>query len=339
MKIAPAQINGFLAKPPPQIRLILIYGPDQGLVRERADMLAKKLVPDLNDPFRVTHLGSTDLHESPARLQDEAATDAFGGGKRLIRIQHAQENISASIAKFLDNMPAADSCILIEAGDLDKKSKLRQFCEAENACVTAIPCYLEDEQTRLQTISAILKQNGQSAPRDVLEYLQNALPPDRLALRSEVEKLSLYTDGKKEITLQDVKSVIHDGGAAELDELVLSAADGNKVHTIALLNRLYEEQTSTIAILRMAQRHFLRLQLVKSYIESGLAAKLALKKLQPPVFWKQEDQLARQAQKWSLPTMEKILYKLQEAECAAKKSGTPDQALCAQLLLQIANIA
>ena len=36
MKIQPARAEAFIAKPDPTIRAVLFYGPDAGLVRERA---------------------------------------------------------------------------------------------------------------------------------------------------------------------------------------------------------------------------------------------------------------------------------------------------------------
>ena len=41
MKIQPARIEAFLAKPDAAARAVLLYGPDAGLVRERADKLAR----------------------------------------------------------------------------------------------------------------------------------------------------------------------------------------------------------------------------------------------------------------------------------------------------------
>mgnify|MGYP003340380061 CR=1 FL=1 len=53
MKLDSRSIPGFLASPDPEIRAVLLYGPDEGKVRERGADLARKIVPDLNDPFRI----------------------------------------------------------------------------------------------------------------------------------------------------------------------------------------------------------------------------------------------------------------------------------------------
>ena len=336
MKLATAQINSFLQNPDPKVRVILLYGPDAGLVRERADGVARKIVPDLGDPFRVALLTGGAVNDDSARLFDEVAAQALGGGRRLVRVQHAVESNNAALGKLLADLPQTDSLVLIEAGELDKRSKLRALCEGETPFACGIPCYVEDSRQRQQTISDILKTEGLTAPRDVIQLLDSTLPPDRIALRSEVEKLALYARGQKTITLEDVHAVIHNAGAAEIDDLIHAAAGGEAKRVATLLDHLFAEQTSPVAILRAAQRHFLRLQLARSHCDNGLSSSEAIKKLAPPVFWKHVEPMARQVQRWPSPNLERFLQRLYEAEAAVKRTGTPDTALCAHLLLQAA---
>ena len=54
MKVSGAAIERFVAKPDPAARLVLVFGPDGGLVRERATKLARTVVADLNDPSPST---------------------------------------------------------------------------------------------------------------------------------------------------------------------------------------------------------------------------------------------------------------------------------------------
>ena len=339
MKLASAQIAGFLANPPAAVRVILLFGPDAGLVRERADALAKKTVPDLADPFRVALLTGASVNEDPARLYDEAAAQALGGGRRLIRVQQALDSNATALGKLLADMPSGDSLIIMEGGELDKRSKLRALCEGADPQAAGIPCYVEDSAQRQRVIVDILKAEGLTAPRDVVQLLDDTLPPDRIAMRSELEKLALYKRGAAPpaVALDDIHAVLHDAGAAALDDLVLAAASGDAARVATLLEHLFAEQTAPVAILRAAQRHFLRLQLARAAMDdNGLSAGEAIKRLQPPVFWKAVAQVTQQAQRWSAAQIEKLLDKLYEAEAAVKRTGTPDTALCAQLLLQTA---
>ena len=335
MKIAPAQTNSFLQKPNTTIRVALIYGPDAGLVRERGDMLAKQIVPDLHDPFRTANLTGISFSDDPARLFDEMAAQALGGGRRLIRIQNAAENMAMALANLLKDLPASDSFLLIEGGDLDKRSKLRSMCE-NDAHAAAIPCYVEEGVSRHRAITDILQAEGLRIDRDALALLGDILPPDRLAMRSELEKLALYI-GKKDATvkLDDVEAIVQDAGNAELDDLIFAVGSGDAKRVATMLDRLLEEQTSAVALLRSAERHFMRLQIARYHMDNGMSAGEAVKKLQPPVFWKYVDSMVAQLRRWPAAKIDLALARLYEAEAAVKRTGTPDEALTAQLLLRM----
>jgi DNA polymerase-3 subunit delta len=76
-------IDSFLARPDPARPIILLYGPDAGLVRERADALIASGVDDPNDPFSLVRLDGDDLATEPSRLVDEAMTvPLFGESRR-----------------------------------------------------------------------------------------------------------------------------------------------------------------------------------------------------------------------------------------------------------------
>jgi len=338
MKLTSSQIVSFLQSPNPAVRVMLFYGPDAGLVRERADQMAIKIVRDKDDPFRLALLTGDAVTDDPARLADEMAAMALGGGQRLVRLRHVKDAVAIPLGKLLADMPANDTILLIETGDLEKRSKLRALCDSENPLACAIPCYVEDGAQRMRSIADILQKEGLKAPRDVLALLAESLPPDRLAMRSELEKLALFARGKKEVSIGDVCEAIHDAGAAEMDDLVNAAAGGDAKRATVLLDHLFAEQTSPVAVLRAAQRHFMRLHLARSYMDAGASASTAIDKLQPKVFWKYKDTMTRQIQRWSSAQIENFLQELVRAEAAVKRTGTPDAALCAQLLLRAAQV-
>jgi DNA polymerase-3 subunit delta len=336
MKLPAAKITSFLNKPDPAVRVILVYGPDAGLVKERATNLAKLTVPDINDPFSTASLTPSAINDDPARLYDEMAAQSLMGGRRLIRIPNPTETIAPYIAKLLEDLPASDSLLIIEGGDLDKRSKLRAACEGPSEFATAIPCYVEDSAARQRTITEILTAEGIKTTREVVAALADILPPDRLAMRSELEKFAIYVGKGNAATPADIHASLHDAGVAELDDLVFAVGGGEAKKAALLLDRLFAEQTAPVQILRAAQRHFIRLQWARSQMDGGLDATSAVKRLQPPVFWKYESAFAGQLRRWSRARTEAALRRLYDAEAAVKRTGTPDTALTSQVLLGLA---
>ena len=49
MKVTAAKVAQFISSPPDTVRAVLLYGPDAGLVRERAELLTKLIVEDPKD--------------------------------------------------------------------------------------------------------------------------------------------------------------------------------------------------------------------------------------------------------------------------------------------------
>src|ERR1700757_2853132 len=90
-------IDAFLARPDPGRPIILLYGPDAGLVRERADALLKSAVDDPDDPFSMVKLDGDELSAEPSRLLDEALTVPLFGGRRAIRVRAGARRFESAI--------------------------------------------------------------------------------------------------------------------------------------------------------------------------------------------------------------------------------------------------
>src|SRR6201996_954349 len=108
MKLQGAAVERFLGKPDPAVRAVIVYGGDEGLVRERAARLGKTVVADLADPFQVAVLSGDALAGDPALLADEASAMSLMGGRRLIRIRDGSDKVTKALNAMLDG-PTGDS--------------------------------------------------------------------------------------------------------------------------------------------------------------------------------------------------------------------------------------
>src|SRR5271170_4774667 len=141
MIVKSSDAERYVSRPPEGLVAALIFGPDQGLVRERAEKLAKSVVPDLADPFRVADLDEALLSGDPARLADEAAALSMMGGRRVVRVRGGGNALGKLFEAFLES-PIGDALVVVEAGDLAKSSSLRSAFEgSDNAA--AIACYAD----------------------------------------------------------------------------------------------------------------------------------------------------------------------------------------------------
>jgi DNA polymerase-3 subunit delta len=337
MKLSGNRIEGFLRAPDAATRLVLIYGPDAGLVKERVTRLTKGICPDLNDPFRIADLAATAVKDDPARLSDEAAAIAMIGGRRVVRLHDASDSIAQIVQSFLEH-PLGDSLILLEAGELGPRSSLRKLIEGSDNAV-ALPCYADDGGSLEAIIHESLRTHGLTAEPDAVAWLADHLGGDRLLTRSELNKLALYMGGAGRVRLDDALACIGDTAALSLDDLATACAEGDHQTAQRIVERLYNEGTSPIVILRSLQRHFLRLHLAAGAMSRGKSPEQALMVLKPPPHFRVAEHMRGQLIRWPADRLGNALDLLLTAEVDCKSTGMPAAEICSRTIMQLTRAA
>ena len=218
------EIDAFLARPDSARPIILLYGPDAGLVRERAEALLASAVDDPNDPFSLVRLDGDELSAEPSRLVDEALTIPLFGGRRAIRVRAGSRSFASGVDALADS-PLKDCRVVIEAGELRPESPLRKACERAKTAV-AIGCYPDTERDLARLIDDELRVSNLRIAPDARGALVSLLGGDRQASRNELKKLTLYSHSKGEVTLDDVMAVVSDASELKLDPIVDGAFAG-----------------------------------------------------------------------------------------------------------------
>lgn len=334
MKLSFRQIEPFVKNPDPAARVILIYGPDTGLMRERAKLIAATVVADLSDPFNVTVLNQETLSEDPARLADEAHAMSMMGGDRVIRVEDAGDKLTPLVKDYLDN-PNPHALVILQAGELSPRSSLRKLCEkASNAA--ALPCYIDDERSLSGLIRQTLQAAGHQAEPDAVTWLAQNIAGDREKVRSELDKIMLYKNADNTpITLSDVRACCGEAGAQTIDDLVYAVTGGDGPKTFQAFAKLNEEGVNFIVMVRALLNHFRRLHFVQAKITAGESTEQAMKALRPPVFFKQENAFKTQINRWNINRLDKAITKLMDLEYQCKQTGAPVDTLCGQAILSI----
>lgn len=339
MKLQARQIDGFLKTLDKSMRAILVYGPDQGLVKERAKILGLKIVSDLNDPFNAAHLRGDMIEADASRFFDEVNSQSMMGGTRLIRVTDVENKFAIHLKDWLKSNPSDGALVVIEGGELGPRDALRKCCEeAPNAA--ALPCYVADERDMANLIRDEIKEHGKAIENDAVSFLSQALKGDRATARMEIEKLCLYVGPQQNmVTLRDAQASCGEMGDDGLDDLVEATFGRNPLKSLTTLRRLMDEGTDIIVVERTLQNHIRRLHQVKLDVEeNGQSIEVAMKKLQPPVFFKQEERFRSQVQKFSGAYLRKLLARLSEIEAETKRTGTPSKTLISDALLKLSSL-
>ncbi|MAI49628.1 MAG: DNA polymerase III subunit delta [Rhodospirillaceae bacterium] len=340
MKVPTARAEAFTKAPPDEIRAILIYGPDLGLVRERAEAAATAVAGSLSDPFKVAEFTTAALKDEPSRLTDEAQAISMMGGRRVVRLRDATDSVAKVVTDTLAaTKKSGDSAlVIIEAGDLSPRSKLRALFEKTDGAAV-IACYLDEGAGLDDLVRKSLADAGLKASGRVVSWIAGNLGSDRMVSRMELEKLTLYVAGQSEIMLEDAQAVIGDATAVTLDDVVYAATGGDLIGLTVAAARARFEGIASISILRAASRHVSRLEEAVAAMNGGTDADSAMKKLRPPVFFKQQKSFRNQLQRWRPQSLRRARTELIQAEIDCKTTGMPDEAICERALMRLAAMA
>jgi DNA polymerase-3 subunit delta len=329
-----ADVDRFIARPNPAQPVVLVFGPDAGLVRERADALVRASVDDLNDPFSLVRLEGDALSSEPSRLVEEANTIPLFGGRRAIWVKAGGRNFAPAVEALLADAPP-DCRIVIEAGELRRNAPVRMLCErAKNA--VALPCYTDNEATLARLVDDEMREAGLTIAPEARDALVPLLGGDRLASRSEVRKLALYARGKERVELADVMAVVADASELALDSLIDAAFAGRTTDVEFQFAKARTAGTSPGAILSAAQRALTSLHKGRLAVDDGAAPENAVERMIPPVHFSRKGLVAAALKGWTTPRLERAMAQLADATLESRKQADMAEAIAQRTLLSLA---
>jgi DNA polymerase III subunit delta len=330
-----ADIEKFLARPDPARPIVLVFGPDLGLVSERVNALIKASVDDVNDPFSLVRLEAEELSANPARLVEEAQTIPLFGGRRAVWAKAGSRNIAPAVEAVLA-LPSSECRVVIEAGDLRRNAPLRVVCErAKNAA--ALPCYADTERDLARLIDAEMREAGLTLKPEARALLMPLLGGDRAASRNELRKLALYARGNGEVDVDDVTAVVSDASALALDELIDAAFAGRPAELEAQLAKVRAAGSPVGSIFFAAQRQLAQLHRWRMAIESG--APFSIDSMQPPLHFRRKTLVEAALKQWNAARLLAAMTELAEAVLASRKTPALADTIAERALLSLATKA
>jgi DNA polymerase III subunit delta len=332
-----SEVDSFIARPDPARPIVLIYGPDAGLVRERAEALIRVSVDNPNDIFSLIRIDGEELSGSPYRLVEEANTIPMFGGRRALWVKAGSRNIAPAVEAVI-NAPSPDCRVVIEAGELRKTSPLRTICEkARNAA--AIACYADDERDIARVVDDELKKAGLTIAPDARAALLPFLGGDRQATRGELQKLALYVHGRDQIVLEDVMAVVADASAVALDNVIDAAFAGKPSEVEVHFARTRGEGTAPGVIVSAALRHLASLHRMRIAVEDGGSVGAAVEGARPPIHFRRKLAIEAALRAWTAPRLADAMTALAEALLQTRLQANLAEAIAQRALMTLATAA
>jgi DNA polymerase-3 subunit delta len=331
------QAQAFLSSPDPNLRAVLFFGSDAGLVGERAQVYAKAAAARFDPPGELIRLDDSDLDTDPDKLAVELGTVPMFGGPKVIRAT-AGRRINAAALRPLIERGALEGVLIVEAGNLKPDDSLRSLFE-KSPVAAAVACYSDGAQDLEALIREMMREAGATITPDARQALVDRLGADRALSRGEIEKLLLYAGPKAEIGVEEVEAVVGDVSELALERITFAAASGQVQRAVAECGRAVSSGESPQAIIAATQRHFQRLHRARSAVDRGGSLEDALRQMRPPLHFKQKDAFAAQCRMWTTARLTDALSRISGVAKAARLAGSLDEAMSERLVMSLAMMA
>ena len=209
----------FLKTPDKNVRCVLLFGSNEGMIADLSQKFMKTACEDLNDAFRVSVLDMETLEKDISVLFAEYNAVSFLGGRRVVLIKDVNNNLTKPLKELMENT-SSDTLLVMTSSSLNTKSSLVTYLK-DSSFGAIVGCY----DDRIENINAyvrdfFIKQQITIAV-DAMDLLCQRLSVDRKSSMNELEKLTTYIGSKRNVTLEDVRKAVSDTSGSQeiLDDL------------------------------------------------------------------------------------------------------------------------
>jgi len=320
--------------------IIFLYGTNIGLVELLYKKALKILKVDINDPFSVSKLDGTEFKENPSILHDNICTLSIFSQKRFIMLDlmyiSITKNIENVILEAIEEINE-NNFLFIKCGNLKQNAFLRYFQSKRNSILT--PCYEENTNTIYEEISNLFSKHQLSFNKAFIKNLSLKFNSDSLTNKMEVDKIDTFLENNKNVTEQMLYSLISNNNEANLSKVVESCSNGNPSYALSYFENIYENQNTTIALIRMFVSHYKLIERILLLTKSGDSILHVVDNIKPPIFFKKKEFIIFQCKLWNLKLVNIILLRLIDLEIKCKLNSLSEKIFMSQFILLISKLA
>ena len=294
------------------INFYLIYGKNDGLKKDCIFEILKK------DKSRIYTYEERQIQDQKEIFFENILSGSLFDDNKTIIINRATDKIYEIIIELIDKN-VSNIKILINAGVLEKKSKLRGLFEKKKNLI-CIPTYPDNNETLSRIALAFFKNEKISISQLNINLIINKCNGDRGNLKNELEKIRIFASNKKNITTSEILKLINLSENYTHSELIDNCLAKNQKKLLDILNENNLNNEDCIIILRtflMKAKKILRLSLE---LEKNNDINKTIDNAKPPIFWKDKELVKNQLYKWKPEKVKQLIYLINDLELQAKKN-------------------
>ena len=298
-------------------KLFLLYGENNGLKKDIKESIKKSFNPKNVNLELLTFYGD-DISENEENFYNSILSKSLFSDKKILTINSASDKIAKLLEDIIDKC-SENTLILIFAEILDKKSKLRNFFETSSKTL-CIPCYADNAKDLSMIASMELKKDNINFSNELINLLVEKANNDRGNLKNEIEKIKLFALGKKNLEIDELKSIINFSGEIKTDNLINNCLCGNMFQYKKTLSEIYMNTVNQIFLLRILSSKLQRLLKMKEIEKNYNNIDSLLNSSKPPVFWKEKPMVKKQLLIWKTKDLKAAIGKISNTELLCKKN-------------------
>ena len=294
-----------------QNKLVLFYGKNEGFKNEATNNLIK-------DKDEITKYEEKEVLENINDFIESILSKSLFESEKIIIIKRVTDKI-LKIIDEIDSKNIEDIKIILNADNLEKKSKLRSLFEKDKKYI-CVPFYPDTDQTLSKLTFNFLKKKNISISQSNINLIVNKCNGDRETLLNELNKIEYFSKNGKKITAENIAkltNLIENHGISELIDNCLAK---NKKKIVNILNENNFNNDDCILITRTFLNKAKKILKLSSEFQNNKNIDLTISSAKPPIFWKDKEITKQQIYKWTPENIKQLIYKLSEIELLIKKN-------------------
>jgi DNA polymerase III subunit delta len=292
----------------------LFYGNNEGLKNQSI-----KNYFEITFKKNIYHYEEKEILENSENFFNSIISKSFFENEKLIIVNRVSDKVLNIINEVIDKK-IEDLTIILNAGILEKKSKLRTFFEKDKKLI-CVPFYEDNSQTLIGLVNDFFRKNKIPMSQQGINLIVERSRGDRQNLNNELEKIESFIKNKNKVEIDEIIKLTNLAENYNVSELVDSCLSKNKRKTINILNENNYSLEDCILIIRTFLIKAKRLLKLCAQTQNKNEIDLTISKFKPPIFWKDKIIVKQQMQNWSHKDTENLIYKINEIELLIKKNS------------------
>ena len=292
-------------------RLLLFYGKNEGLKNEALNTLIK-------NKNNILNYEEKEILDNENIFVENILSKSLFEKEKFIVIKRVTDKI-LKIIEILNLKDLEDTTIIVNAENLEKKSKLRTFFE-KNKNLICVPFYPDNDQTLSRLAYNFLRDKKISISPSNVNLIVTKCGGDREVFVNELKKIEFFGKSGKKINNENISKLINLNENYSISELIDNCLAKNKKKIINILNENNFNNEDCIMITRSFLIKAKKLLVLSTTFEINKNIDVTISSAKPPIFWKEKDITKQQIYKWKSQYIKELIYSLNEIELQIKKN-------------------